>query len=73
VVGTQFWYPQEGGVYLLWYLPLVLMVTFRPRLVHLTPPGQLDQEAELTSRVSTLSTPSFRGTGLAVHRAHAFR
>lgn len=38
VVGTQFWYPQQGGVYLLWYLPLLLMVVFRPRLAHLTPP-----------------------------------
>jgi hypothetical protein len=32
VVGTQFWYPQEGGVYLLWYVPLLLLVVFRPRL-----------------------------------------
>ena len=38
VVGTQFWYPQQGGVYLLWYLPLILMVVFRPRLVQFTPP-----------------------------------
>lgn len=38
VVGTQFWYPQQGGVYLLWYLPLLLMIVFRPRLAHLTPP-----------------------------------
>lgn len=35
VVGTQLWFTQQGGVYLLWYLPLVLMVTFRPRLLHL--------------------------------------
>ena len=26
VIGTQFWYPQQGGVYLLWYLPLLLLV-----------------------------------------------
>lgn len=37
IVGTQLWYTQKGGVYLLWYLPLVLMVTFRPRLIHLRP------------------------------------
>jgi hypothetical protein len=35
VVGTQLWYTQKGGVYLLWYLPLMLMVVFRPRLIHL--------------------------------------
>ncbi len=35
IVATQFWYPNEGGIYILWYLPLVLTVVFRPRLVHL--------------------------------------
>jgi hypothetical protein len=29
VIGTQFWY-QQGGVYVLWYLPLLLLVIFRP-------------------------------------------
>ena len=37
VVATQFWYPHQGGVYVLWYLPLMLIVTFRPRLGHLPP------------------------------------
>jgi hypothetical protein len=37
VVATQFWYPHQGGVYVLWYLPLLLIVTFRPRLGHLPP------------------------------------
>jgi hypothetical protein len=32
IVATQFWYPNEGGIYILWYLPLVLTVVFRPRL-----------------------------------------
>jgi hypothetical protein len=36
VVGVQFWYPQEGGVYLLWHLPLTLAVMFRPTLSALT-------------------------------------
>ncbi len=34
IVATQFWYPNEGGIYILWYLPLVLTVVFRPRLAH---------------------------------------
>jgi hypothetical protein len=38
VVATQLWYPQSGGTYVLWYLPLLLMVVFRPRLEHLVPP-----------------------------------
>ena len=37
VVATQFWYPHQGGIYVLWYLPLMLVVTFRPRLNHLPP------------------------------------
>ena len=37
IVGTQFWYPQHGGIYVLWYLPLMLTVVFRPRLAHLIP------------------------------------
>ena len=32
IVATQFWYPEQGGVYVLWYLPLFLLVVFRPRL-----------------------------------------
>jgi hypothetical protein len=36
VVATQFWYPHEGGVYVLWYLPLAIVVVFRPRLNHLS-------------------------------------
>ncbi len=39
IVGTQLWYTAEGGVYLLWYLPLMLMVVFRPRLIHLRAPA----------------------------------
>ena len=38
VVATQFWYPLNGSVYVLWYLPLLLTVVFRPRLTHLVPP-----------------------------------
>ncbi|MFN0197716.1 MAG: hypothetical protein ACKVT0_13310 [Planctomycetaceae bacterium] len=37
VVATQFWYPQQGGVYLLWYIPLLLVVVFRPRLTQHKP------------------------------------
>lgn len=35
VVATQFWYPHQGGAYVLWYLPLMLIVAFRPKLGHL--------------------------------------
>jgi hypothetical protein len=39
IVATQFWFPQHGGVYLLWYLPLLLLVVFRPRLPFDAPPS----------------------------------
>ncbi|WP_437206346.1 hypothetical protein [Planctomicrobium sp. SH664] len=52
VVGTQLWYPQEGGVYVLWYLPLLLMVMFRPRLVQLassSTPGDLSEASSIST------------------------
>jgi len=45
IVGTQFWYPQRGGVYSLWYLPLLLVVVFRPTLSHLLPPDLSRKES----------------------------
>ena len=38
IVATQLWYPQQGGAYVLWYLPLLLAVVFRPKLTSQTPP-----------------------------------
>jgi hypothetical protein len=32
LVGMQFWYADQGGVYVLWYLPLLLLMMFRPNL-----------------------------------------
>jgi hypothetical protein len=46
IVGAQLWYTAEGGVYLLWYVPLMLMVVFRPRLVHLRAPAPPESSAE---------------------------
>lgn len=38
LIGVQFWHADRGGVYVLWYLPLVLLMIFRPNLAGLTPP-----------------------------------
>ncbi len=35
VVLAQFWYPETLGINVLWYLPVVMLVVFRPRLRHL--------------------------------------
>jgi hypothetical protein len=32
LIGIQFWYADQGGVYVLWYLPLLLLLAFRPNL-----------------------------------------
>jgi len=32
LLGIQFWFAYHGGVYVLWYLPLLLLVVFRPNL-----------------------------------------
>ncbi|MFP6766686.1 MAG: hypothetical protein VB859_00860 [Planctomycetaceae bacterium] len=39
VVATQFWYSHQGGIYVLWYLPLLLLVVFRPRLASVSARG----------------------------------
>jgi hypothetical protein len=31
-IGLQWWWADRGGVYVLWYLPLLLLLTFRPFL-----------------------------------------
>jgi hypothetical protein len=38
LVGLQLWYADQGGVYVLWYLPLLLLLVFRPNLSDRRPP-----------------------------------
>jgi hypothetical protein len=38
LIGVQFWHADQGGVYVLWYLPLVLLMVFRPNLTTAEPP-----------------------------------
>ncbi|MFZ5828635.1 MAG: hypothetical protein ACOY3P_01035, partial [Planctomycetota bacterium] len=32
MLGVQFWHAQEGGIYMAWYLPLLILTIFRPNL-----------------------------------------
>ncbi len=32
MLGSQFWHPYQGGVYMAWYLPLLVLTVFRPNL-----------------------------------------
>jgi hypothetical protein len=70
VVGTQFWYPQQGGEYMLWYLPLVLLVVFRPTLSHLRPPEFVGKEA--TVRLAPEHAPAQRSAAGTLS-SHLFR
>jgi hypothetical protein len=72
IVATQFWYPVQGGVYLLWYLPLLLVVVFRPRLVHLQPQTGF-VEGEQTLRSPAVSGPHKQRSQSYAERKRLFR
>jgi hypothetical protein len=38
LVGLQLWYANQGGMYVLWYMPLLLLLAFRPNLQDHRPP-----------------------------------
>ena len=38
LIAVQFWHGDRGGSYVLWYLPLVLLMIFRPNLTAAEPP-----------------------------------
>lgn len=67
IVATQLWYPQQGGTYVLWYLPLLLAVMFRPKLTSQTPPVIVpapSEEQQLTGPSRLISGASwFRRRG----------
>jgi hypothetical protein len=37
LIGVQFWFADRGGVYVLWYLPLLIVLVLRPGTVDLQP------------------------------------
>lgn len=49
-IGIQFWYANQGGVYVLWYLPLLLLLVFRPNLKNHRPP-LIDPENDWAERL----------------------
>jgi hypothetical protein len=61
LIGIQFWYADQGGVYVLWYLPLLLLLVFRPNLsaCQPQPPGQ-DWLARLGRRLALLGRRALR-------------
>jgi hypothetical protein len=64
LIGVQFWYANRGGVYVLWYLPLMLLLVHRPNLSErLTPPDQ-DAEGLIERGIRTVGA----GAGKLVRR-----
>lgn len=49
LISIQFWYADRGGVYVLWFLPLLLLLVFRPNLATAYPavPANDDWPARL--------------------------
>lgn len=55
VVTAQLWYPEDIGTYVLWYLPLLLLVMFRPRLDRFTPPKMKGGNSEARAKPAATS------------------
>lgn len=51
LIGVQFWHADRGGMYVLWYLPLLVMMVFRPTLTAAEPPT-LEPSAGLMYRLA---------------------
>jgi len=56
VVAAQLWYPEDVGTYVLWYLPLLLMVMFRPRLDRFMPPEIAGDNSASRARPTTTAS-----------------
>jgi hypothetical protein len=51
LIGVQFWYADQGGAYVLWYLPLLLLLMFRPNLAD-RQPAPIAPETDWLGRVN---------------------
>ncbi len=50
LIGIQFWCADNGGVYVLWYLPFLLLLVFRPNLSAAQPPPTREDWMKRISR-----------------------
>jgi hypothetical protein len=64
LIGVQFWYSDQGGVYVLWYLPLLLLLAFRPNLGDRRPPLIRPETDRLARAGRSLSRLAKRLLGL---------
>jgi hypothetical protein len=56
LIGVQFWYANHGGVYVLWYLPLLLLLMYRPNLNERFAPPDSEQVGFIERAASALAT-----------------
>jgi hypothetical protein len=50
IIALQLWYGDQGGVYVLWYLPLLVLLVFRPNLSERRPP-ELHPDTDFLTRL----------------------
>jgi hypothetical protein len=60
LIGVQFWYADQGGMYVLWYLPLLLLLAFRPNLSDRLPPAIYPEKDWLTQGLRALGRLGIR-------------
>jgi len=63
LIGMQFWYADKGGQYVLWYLPLLLLLVFRPNLADRMPVpivAETDWVTRLAGRVKRTAALFFK-------------
>jgi hypothetical protein len=60
LIGVQFWCADNGGAYVLWYLPFLLLLVFRPNLTAAQPPPRDDWMKRLARRCARVFLRLFR-------------
>ena len=69
VVAAQMWYPDDIGTYAQWYMPLFLLVVFRPRLDRFMPPDTIERQvASIPNGVPASSASTVAMSHLRLHR-----
>ena len=56
MLGAQFWYAYNGGIFIAWYLPLLLLTIFRPNLEDHTPLTKVKEGWWSARRRATVAT-----------------
>jgi len=60
LIGIQFWYADQGGVYVLWYLPFLLLLVFRPNLTACQPAPPVEDWLTRLGRLILRKLPRLR-------------